>query len=284
MKFAILGASGQLGMKTLEQVLELGVDAADVVAAVRTPEKLARFGELGVDVRRADYDDDASLHAAFEGVEKLLLIPSMAMPAERAMQYHRAITAARDAGVRHLLHYGLVPTTIESPFLITPFLLFAESALRTSGLEWTVLRNGLYADPIIDWVPDIVEMGTIPYPTGAGRCAYVSREDIARAGAAALTGDGHEGRVYNLTGPAALSTTELCEAVSRVTGKVVVDKDAKDADYIEACRLGDEPERMIFLLLSLYHTIRDGYLSLVSDDIEKLTGRRPASFFELLKR
>jgi NAD(P)H dehydrogenase (quinone) len=284
MKIAIVGAAGALGRRTLEEALRRDVVPEDVVVAVRTPEKLSEHADRGVQVRRADYDDPASLAQAFAGVERVLLVPSLAMPGPRALQYHHAIAAAREVGVKHLFHYGLVPTALEAPFVVTPFMLFAEAALRTSGLDWTVLRNSLYADPIADWVPEIVKMGTIPYPTGDGRCAYVSRRDIARAGAAVLTTDGHEGRVYHLTGPQALTTAELCEAVARVTGEPVEYRDATDADYVKACRAGGEPERFTQLLLSLYWTIRDGFCDVAPGDIEALTGTPPERFESFLTR
>ncbi len=283
MKVAIVGASGQLGRCTLDAVLARGVAAEDVVAAVRSPQKLSDYAERGVVVRRADYDDPASLAGAFKGVERVLLTPSLEPPGRRCLQYENAIGAARDNGVAHLLHYGLVPTVPESPFVVTPFLLFVESALRNSGMAWTILRNSLYADPIVDWLPDIVTMGTIPYPTRDGRCAYVSRADIGRAGAAALTTDGHEGKTYNLTGPEAITTAELCESVARVTGEIVVHRESTDQDYLQACLDGGTPEPFARLLLTLYWTIRDGHCNVATNDIEILTGQRAQSFEAFLR-
>jgi NAD(P)H dehydrogenase (quinone) len=228
-------------------------------------------------------DAAASLVAACEGVDRLLLVPSLAMPVDRVRQYQKALAAAQEQGVSHLIRYGLVPTTVDSPFLITPFLLYAESALRTSGIPCTILRNGLCADPIADWLPTIVEMGTVSYPTEDGACAFGARDDIARAGAAVLTADGHAGKVYNLTGPAALPTGDLCDIVARVTGRPVEDRRATDREYLEACRAEGEPEYFARLLLSLYHAMRDGYLDLVSDDIAMLTGV-PAETFEAFLR
>ena len=283
MTIAILGASGHLGRKTLDAVIDRGVAPEEVVAAVRTPAKMSSWAERGIQIRAADYDDPESLNAAFEGVDKLLLVPSVSMPVDRVRQYENAIAAAKTTGVRHLLHYGLVPTSVEAPFVVTPFLVYAEAALRTSGLAWTMLRNSLYADPIAEWVPTITKLGTIPYPTGSGRCAYISRDDIARAGAAALTTEGHEGKVYNITGPTALTTADLCDAVSAVTGQSVEDRGATDEDYRRACLAEGEPEMWIHVLLTLYHTIREGHLDVATDDVEKLTGRPAQSFQSLLE-
>ncbi|MDJ0762846.1 MAG: SDR family oxidoreductase [Myxococcota bacterium] len=284
MKIAVLGAGGQLGQKVLTELLARSVAPETVIAAVRTPAKVAPWIAHGISVRQADYDVPATLVSAFSGVQKALLIPTLAMPSDRVRQYENAITAARQAGVDHLIHFGLVPTAIEAPFVVTPFLLYVESALRISGLNWTILRNGLYADPIVEWIDDIVKMGTIPYPTGTGRCAYVARGDIARAAAAVLTTDGHEGKTYHLTGPEPLTTADLCRIASRVTGTAVVDTGATDQDYVDVCLKSGEPEGFTQLLLTLYHTIREGYLDLASHDIETLTGQPAERFEDFLKR
>ncbi len=276
---AITAASGELGSRTVAAVIEQGFPPDRLVVCVRTPEKMAAWAEKGVVVRPADYEQPETLEAAFEGVERVLLVPSIAPSLDRVRQYENVIEAARQAGVGHIIHYGLVPVTVDSPFLVTPFLVYAESAIRTSGLDWTILRNSLYMDPIADWVPNIIEMGTIPYPTGEGRCSYISRDDIARAGAAALTTDGHEGQVYHLTGPQSLTTADLCDVVSRITGKPVTDRNASDQDYIDVCMAEGESEWLTHALLTLYHTIRKGLLDVESDGVERLTGI-PAESFE----
>lgn len=283
-KCAILGASGRLGSSTLKRSVECCNDPGNFVALVRQPSKVEEWARNGVLVRRADYDDRASLVKALEGVDRLLLVPSTGAPSHRVRQYENAIAAAREAGVEHLIHFGLVPATVEAAFVATPFLLYAESAVRTSGLAWTILRNGLYSDPIADWVPTILELGFIPYPTGDGRCAYVTRDDIARAAAAVLCGGGHEGKVYKLTGPASLGTADLAAIVNRVTGREVSGRNATDQDYIDICREQGEPEGMIQTLLSLCHTVRDGHLDVASSDIELLTGEPAEPFEDYLRR
>ena len=284
MKYGIMGASGRLGRKTLDLVLERVTDPGDVTALVRSPDKMAEYSAMGVHVRWADYDDPASLMESFVGIDRILLIPSLAMPVDRVRQYENAIAAARKAQAEHLLHFSFVSAAIDCPFAVTPFLLYAESAVITSGLRWTILRNSPYADPVVEWVPEILEMGTVPYPTGDGRCSYVSRDDLARAGASALTTVGHVGKIYTLTGPEALSTGDLCRIIGNVTGRSVVDSRATDEDYLEACRKDGVPEHFAHLLLTMYHAIRRGFMEIVTNDIEALTGKPPERFEDYLKR
>lgn len=147
--------------------------------------------------------------------------PHDSLDIKRATQYENAIEAAKRSGVQHLVHYGVVGAPRpRNPFVVAPFLVYAEAALRTNGLAWTILRYGLYAEPSAAWVDDIVAMGTIPYPIGDSRAAFVTRTDIGRAGAAVLAGTSHEGHVYTLTGPTTYGVAELCRIVSQVTGGV----------------------------------------------------------------
>ncbi|MGD8353273.1 MAG: SDR family oxidoreductase [Pseudomonadota bacterium] len=284
MKYGIMGASGHLGRKTLDAALKRVTAPSDIIALTRTPEKMAGYAALGVDVRWADYNDPASLMEAFVGVDVVLLIPSTAAPVDRVRQYENAIAAARKARIGHLLHFSLVCTALDSPFLVTPFLLYAESAIRTCGLKWTILRNSLYADTIANWVPEILKMGTIPYPTGEGRCSYISRNDIARAGAAVLTTIGHAGRIYHLTGPEALTTSDLCQAVAEVTGKPIVDSRATDDAYLKTCENNGTPGFHAHLLLSMYHAVRRGFMDVVTEDVRSLTGTPPERFRDYLKK
>ena len=204
-------------------------------------------------------------------------------PAPRVVQLQNAIDAAVHAQVGHVVFSGIVGTGLETNVAINPAFLYVESALRICGRPWTILRNGLYADEIVDWVPDILTMGTIPYPTGDGRCAYVHRDDLARATAAVLDGEGEPWTVYELTGPAALTTAELCDAIARATGARVVGTDATEADYITSCEGSGQPDFITKVLLGLYGAIREGRLGAVTDHIERLTGVAPTGIEELVR-
>ena len=283
MRIAILGATGQLGGRTIAH-LKTHVRSDTIVAVARAPSKATAIAQAGVEVRQGDYDDRDSLRAAFEGVDTVHLIPSMAMPHERVQQLENAIGAAREAGVRRLVHVGLVGTRLDNPFRIMPYLVYAETALRQSGLAFTLLRNPYYAEPIVEWVSRIIQMGTIPYPTGDGGHPYASRDDLARAAAAVLAArDVHDGELYDLTGPESLTTADLCERVARVSGAEVVPTDATVDDYLQACADDGEPPELSRMLATLYEPVRLGFTSFTTDAIERVTGT-PARTFEALLR
>ncbi|MDZ4654872.1 MAG: SDR family oxidoreductase [Coriobacteriia bacterium] len=281
MKIGIVGASGKLGSLVLDHLLEL-VPAEDVVAMTRSVDKLAAYAERGVDVREADYDVPETLEAAFAGVEKLLIVPSMAMPAERREQYDNAVSAARAAGVQHLLTFTMSGTSPGNPFVMTPALVYAEMSLFKSRLAWTILRNGPYADEFVDWLPGILELGTVPYPTGDGKAGYVARNDIARAAAAVLADEGHEGKIHNLVGPELLTTKDLCALVAEATGKHIVYVPAEPGDYVQVCTEEGVPEELAVVLATMYIAIAQHLMEVPLGAIEKLTGTPPKSMRELL--
>jgi NAD(P)H dehydrogenase (quinone) len=283
MKIAVVSGAGQLGRCTVEGLLAGRCDAGDVVVGVRTPDKAADLAERGVVVRRADYDDPATLASAFAGVDTVHAIPTFASPPQRVQQLENILGAARECGVKRIVNVSLIGTAIDNPFSVMPYLVYAEAAVRVSGLSWTLLRNGYYADPIVDWVPDILKMGTIPYPTGEGGCPYVAREDLGRAAAAVLTSAGHEGKVYELTGPEALTTEELCKAVAQGTGKPVEHRPVSVEEYVRICVEGGEPEPFAWLLATLYTAIERGFTGRASAHIEELTGTAPKRMVDLVR-
>jgi len=280
MTIAVLGATGQLGRRTVAHLIDL-VGADQVIAVARTPSKAS---DLGVTVRQGDYNDLDSLQAAFAGVETVHLIPSTAMPRERVQQVQNAIDAAKAAGVRRLVHVGILGTDVTNGFVIMPYLLYAESAIATSGLAYTLLRNAYYADPIADWLPDLVKLGTVPYPTGRGAHPWASRDDMARAAAAVLASGDYDGEGFDLTGPVAHTTEDLCDIVQRVTGSPIAYRDASEAEYIASCLEAGEPEPFARLLATLYTPVRDGLTSFATNHIEQLTGQAPEPLDDFLRR
>ncbi len=282
----VMGAGGQLGRKVVSALRERGVPAADVVCNVRDPGKVADLAGQGFTVRRADYDDPASMVSGFAGADALLLIPTFLPVEPRVVQHGNAVDAAVQAGVGRIAFSSFGSGSPESRFHVAPFMLYAESRTRLSGLPWTILRNGMYLDPVADWAPELVLMGRLPYPVEQGRIAYVSRDDLARATASALVDDAHLDRVFDLTGPEALTMDRLAEIVSEATGAAITYDRITDEQYAQVCREGEEsvPEYLIPILTSLYHAVDNGEFARVTDHVELLTGSRPEDALSYLRR
>ena len=154
----ITGATGNLGQHVIASLLK-SVPAASIIAAVRNPAKAADLAARGVQVRQADYNDGASLDAAFKGATKILLISSSEV-GQRAQQHQNVIDAAKRAGVS-LLAYTSVLRADTSPLGLAAEHVITEAAIRASGLPYTFLRNGWYLENHTDTLAPVLEHGVV---------------------------------------------------------------------------------------------------------------------------
>jgi NAD(P)H dehydrogenase (quinone) len=264
LSIALTGASGHLGRSVAARL-----EAADVVLLTRTPEALE--GKA----RRADFDDPDSLAAAFEGVDRLLLISAHDLE-RRTAQHLAAIEAAKAAGVRHVVYTSVPNPTEDNPAAVVPSHRATEEALRASGMAWTMLRNNIYAEFQAPVVAQARAAGALYTSIGDGRIAFVSREDCAAAAAAVLTQDGHEGQAYDITGPEAVGAADLAALAGAEV--VPIDDDAVIAGMIAA----GVPEPSARVLTSIHRAGREGFLGTVSGAVRDLTGTEPRSLREVL--
>jgi len=271
----VSGASGKLGRRTAELLLE-SVPATDVMLVTRTPEAVADLAGRGCVVRLGDYAEPASLAGAYAGAERMLLVSASDLDA-RAAQHRAAIEAAAAAGVRHVVYTSSPNPEPPNPAVIAPSHYATEQALAESGLSWTVLRNSLYAEYQVPEAERAVAAGRVTHNRGDGRVAYVSREDCAAAAAAVLAGTGHEGEVYDVTGPRPYSTSELAALYGELAGCAVEVEELDDGTFVDRLQGGagdDEHARYgAELVASFGRSIREGYMGTCSDAVESLTGR-----------
>ena len=219
MKIGVTGASGQLGRLVVEQLLER-CQATDVVAIVRDPGKAADLSGAGVEIRVADYDDRPSLDAAIAGLDKLLLISSNEL-GRRFAQHKNVIDAAKAAGVKQVIYTSASKATTSS-LVLAPEHKATEEYLASSGLPYTVLRNNWYTENYAQSIQTARQTGTLVAAVGDGRVASASRADYAEAAAVVLVGEGHEGKVYELTGDRAWDYDELAATIAEVTGDALL--------------------------------------------------------------
>jgi NAD(P)H dehydrogenase (quinone) len=282
MSIVITGASGQLAGGVIEDALQR-VDPADLILVTRHPDALAGYAERGAQVRRGDFSDPARLADAFAGGEQMLLISAEVIGA-RVKQHHDAIDAAVAAGVRRIAYTSIVNPTDANPAAVAPDHKATEEKLRASGVEWTFLRNSVYADLEADNLAAAQATGQLVTNAADGRVAYVARADAAAAAAAVITGSGHAGKAYDITGPELLDADDRAAVFSAITGTPVevihVDDEAFAAGIAEATGLPIEVGR---LYASFGQAAREGRLDTVSDDLERLTGRAGTSLRAVLE-
>ncbi|MFE7505913.1 NAD(P)H-binding protein [Promicromonospora sp. NPDC057488] len=259
----VSAASGALGRLVVAE-LRTRVPADQVVAAVRDPERSADLANLGVEVRRGDYDDPASLRDAFAGADRLLLISSPELDTgQRTRQHLAAIDAAVAEGVGAIAYTSFLGADRGGDPMNAAHHA-TERALLESGTGHTILRHPFYSDAFINPGLDAaVRSGTLAAATGGRGLNTATRADLAAAAAVVLTDDAHAGRAYDLTGPL-WTYAQLAEALALVTGEPVA--------AVEA----DVPGPMGFLM----GLARAGALERQTDDLRHVLGRPPTSLRE----
>jgi NAD(P)H dehydrogenase (quinone) len=274
----VSGAGGHLGRRVVELLLES--KAGTVIAATRNPAKLADLAARGVTVRRLDFDDPASLESGFQGVDRALLISTDLLDGTdaRLRQHERAVAAAAKAGVRHLV-YTSMPHPEDSPVPFAYQHLGTEQAIKASGMSWSILRNHWYADHLIEFgrLPQAVASGKLFAASGEGGAAYVTREDCARAAAAALSSDDMTNRTYNITGPDVVTGRDLAVLASQVSGRSV-EYVPLEADVFKPMLLSaGVPEGFVGVIVGADLAMKLGQFGPASTDVLTLTGRQPTS-------
>ncbi|WP_448624000.1 SDR family oxidoreductase [Geodermatophilus sp. URMC 64] len=271
MSIVVTGATGRLGRLTVEALLDRGVPAEQIVATGRRIEVLADLQDRGVTVRRADFNDPDSLHTAFAGADKLLLVSGSEV-GQRPVQHRNAIEAAKDAGVG-LIAYTSFPHADTSTLPLAAEHLATEKVLAESGVPHVVLRNSWYTENFTGQLGTYLERGIVG-SAGTGRVSAATRADLAAAAAAVLTADWHEGAVYELGGEA-FTMSELAAAVSEVTGRLVAYADVPVEQYAQILVTAGLPEPVAALYADFDRAVADGEHYVEGNDLDKLIGRAP---------
>lgn len=229
MTIGITGATGQLGRLVIEKLTATSPTSADIVALVRTP---AKASDLGVTAREADYTRPQTLEKALAGVDTLLLISSNEI-GQRAAQHHNVLEAAKTARVKRIVYTSLLHADT-SPISLAEEHRATEVELRASGIPFTILRNGWYTENHTASIPGALAGGTFMGSAGSGKFSSATRADFAEAAVAVLTGEGHDGKTYELAGDEAYTLSDLAAEISRQTGRTIPYKDLPEADYAAA--------------------------------------------------
>jgi uncharacterized protein YbjT (DUF2867 family) len=272
---AITGATGHIGRIVTDCLTSSG---ARTRLVVRDPNR-APTGST--DVRQATYGDRETAVRALQGADALFMV-SASESADRLEQHRTFIDAAAAAGVRHVVYTSFLGAAADATFTLARDHWATEEHLRASGMNWTFLRDSFY----LDFLPTLAgDDGVIRGPAGDGRVGAVARSDVARSAAAVLADlDIHAGRVYDLTGPQALSLAEVARTITEITGRATT----YQAETIEQAYASREPygvpDWQLEAWVSTYTAIADGGLALVTDAVEHLTGTAPLTLTDLLKQ
>ena len=269
-RLLVTGAGGKLGGRIVALLCEAGVP--NVVAGTRHPDKLQV--PAGVEKRRVDFDDPASLATAFAGIDRALIISTdrIDAPGLRITQHGAAVEAARKAGVNHILYTSMLnPERSLIPF--SPDHLETERAIERSGLEFSILRVSWYAEGLLGSLPGRIASGKWFTSAGNGRINYVPREDVARAAAAALASRSDVRERLDITGPTPLTIAQLADIAGQIAGKRIEVVQVSDDELAAGARAAGVPEPFVPIVVATDANMRAGNFDVASDAVERLTGK-----------
>jgi (4-alkanoyl-5-oxo-2,5-dihydrofuran-3-yl)methyl phosphate reductase len=272
----VTGATGTVGSEVVRQLIAAGEHPR---LLVRSPEK-AKAWEGKAELFKGDLDDAAAVAKALEGADKLFLLTA-------GLDGHRleseAIDAAKAAGVKHVVKLSVLGAEYES-ISFAKWHRANEKKLEASGLKWTFLRPGNFDTNSLWWAESIKQDGAVYHPVGHGKSAVIDPVDIGAVAVKALTTSGHEGKVYVLTGPVALTTQEQVDLIGKAIGKSLKHVDVAPEAAREGMLKAGMPEGYVNALLELYAATKAGQTALQNSTVEEVLGRKAGSFEAFVAR
>ena len=271
MTISVTGAAGGLGGRVARELSARGVEQRLIV---RDP---ARAPQLpGAEVAMASYEDSEEMARALDGTNTLFLVSGHEDP-DRVSLHRKAVEGARLAGVERIVYTSFMGAAPDATFPYARDHGATEQAIREAGISLTSMRMTLYADAAPRFVgPD----GVLRAPAGHGRVAWVARTDVARLAAVLLTEPGHEGQIYDVSGPHAIDLHETARILTKATRRAITYHAETLAEAKES-RAG-HPDWLVDGWIGSYLMLETGEGSVTSHTIEHLTGQRPMTLSELL--
>ncbi len=277
MKIGVTGATGHLGRIVIEKLKEK-VSSENIVALVRSPQKAA---DLGVEAREFDYTRPQNLADALKGIDNLLLISGNEI-GQRAIQHKNVIEAAKKAGVKWIVYTSLLHADTSSLSLADEHRI-TEAALKESGIQYTLLRNGWYTENYTGSAQGAVAGGAFPGSAGNGKISSAARADYAEAAVAVLTGGNHQGKIYELSGDESYTLTDLAAELSRQSGKNIPYRNLPENEYAELLKSFGVPEGYAYAIAGWDTSVSKGDLFDNSRQLSKLIGRPTTSLASVVK-
>ena len=278
----VTGATGNLGSSVIKQ-LDKVANKDQFIATSSSDKGVQNLKEKGDQARKANFNDMDTLRDAFNGVEKVLLISTMEQ--NRFEQHKNVIDIAKEKGVKHIVYTSLAIKDIETSavkeLMMSHF--ETEAYLKQSGLTYTILRNTMYADALTQILGENALNQNIVLPGGNGKVPYALRREMGEATANVLVQEGHENKVYNITGSQSYSYEEIAKELSNQSGKMINYVNADEQEFIQNLKEIGFPEFAIYLHAGTIKDIKNNQYEIEEKTLETLLGRPTATIQEFIK-
>lgn len=278
----VTGATGNLGASVIAQ-LKKNISTSEFIASSSNAKGVAKLEAQGLQAGLANFNDLQSLNAALKGITKVLLISTMEQ--NRFEQHKNLVDAAKNNGVKHIIYTSLAIENIETSgvkdLMISHFQ--TEDYIKASGLDYTILRNGMYADALGQILGENGAKQDINLPGGKGKVPYALRSEMGEGIANLLVQDGHENKIYNIVGSQAYSYEDIAKALSELSGANLKYNDIPAANFVQTLKTIGFPDFAIYLHAGTIEDIKNHQYEIQDNTLEKLLGRPTASLKEFLK-
>jgi len=285
-KILVTGATGNLGKLTIQH-LRSKIDVSNIAALVRDESKATELKEMGVEIRLGNYDDLNSLVNAFKGIDKLFFVSASDVE-KRLPQHKNVMEAVQQSNIKHVVYTSFVRKneTDSSPIAaLGKAHIYTDAFLQSSGKTYTILRHTLYMEFAPYFMGDkVVENQMVYLPSGAGKVAFLLRSEMAEIAANVLTSEGHENKIYNISGEEAFSYADIARMISEITGKEIKFVSPPVVKFIQTLKKSGVPEESIKMSAGFAQAIEQGEFDAPNPDISKLLGRKPIPLKAFLKQ
>lgn len=278
MSILVTGATGHLGQLAIDALLARGIAPDHIVAGARDT---SRVKQDEVQTAHLDYNDPATVEAAFDDIDAVLLISGSEV-GQRIAQHQAVIDAAAKAGVRQLV-YTSAPFATTSGLILAPEHKATEEAIAASGVPATILRNNWYNENYLPKLAEVRETGVLVGSAGDGKVASAARKDYAEAAAVVLTTDAHLGQTYELAGDTAWDYPQLAQVLGEVLGREVSYRDVSTDEHVRILQEAGLPEGAIGFVTGLDANIKDGDLAFTDGILSKLIGHPTTPLIDSLR-
>jgi len=275
-RILVTGATGKVGSALLDN---LGNADVELRALIRNGSKARSLGLRNIEVVSGDFLESQTLRPAIEGVDAIFLLTPI--HPHQVQQAANVIDVASESGNDpHVVRLSVHQASHEAPTRISRQHAEIEERLISSGLPYTLLRPQSFMQNTLLSAPTVACQGRIFQPMKDGRLGMIDARDIGEVAAKVLTEDGHEGKTYTLTGPAAISFYDVAEALSEVLDKEVAYVPIPPEKAKEAMLDRGIPEWMADALNEYARAHSEGYSNWTTEDVERLLGRPATSYKE----
>ncbi|MDT6979821.1 SDR family oxidoreductase [Levilactobacillus zymae] len=279
MRYVITGATGHLGQAVVRQLAKL-VDPQTIRLGVHTPAKAASFAAQGMTVKALDYRQPTTVQAVLQDADVAIYIPSKSHDSfSRVTEFEHVLSAVEGAHVGHLIVMGFIADQADNPFALSAFYGYVPRRLAQTNLSYTILRNALYADPLVPYLPELIDRHNVIYPMGDASLSFISLEESAAAFAkVAVTPALWRQTTYTLTQERSYTMPALAEVLSTVSGHTIGYAPVTLRQFAELYNQGNEGH----MLASMYAGGARGLLATVTDDYRRIMGRPAQSLPDFL--